>query len=79
MNQNTDQSETQETVQTPALGLNDLSSMLTIIEVCSSRGAFRAEELATVGALFNKVQAFVKSHEPRTTNTEASSQEKDSA
>jgi hypothetical protein len=61
-------SDTEETVQAetaaPALGLNDLSSMLTIIEVCSSRGAFRAEELAVVGTLFNKIQAFVKSYEP---------------
>jgi hypothetical protein len=55
-----------------ALGLNDLNSMLTIIEVCSTRGSFRAEELAAVGALFNKIRAFVQSNAPA--ETEASSQ-----
>jgi hypothetical protein len=66
---NTQAQQTTTEEQTPALGLNDLSSMLTIIEVCSTRGAFRAEELAVVGTLFNKIQAFVKSHEPKPAET----------
>jgi hypothetical protein len=65
MESNTETAAPETVTQPPALGLNDLSSMLTIIEVCSTRGAFRAEELAVVGTLFNKIQAFVKSHEPR--------------
>lgn len=54
-----------ETSQTPAveqpasLTVQDLASLKTIIEVVSSRGAFKAEELATVGAVYNKLQAFM--------------------
>jgi hypothetical protein len=79
MESNTESEATEAVAQPPALGLNDLSSILTIIEVCSTRGAFRAEELAVVGTLFNKIQAFVKSHEPRPADTPANTSEKDRA
>lgn len=65
MNTETTQTVADAEAAPPSLGLNDLGSMLTIIEVCSSRGAFKAEELAVVGGLYNKVKAFVQSHEPQ--------------
>lgn len=41
--------------------LNDLATVKNIIEVASTRGAFKADELATVGAIYNKVTAFLTS------------------
>tara|TARA_E500000318_G_scaffold41917_1_gene40123 strand:+ start:1590 stop:1886 length:297 start_codon:yes stop_codon:yes gene_type:complete len=41
------------------LSIADLKNLATIIDVASTRGAFRANEMATVGAMFNKLQAFL--------------------
>ena len=40
---------------------NDLVDMVKIIDVCSSRGAFRGEELAAVGTLRNKLANYLNS------------------
>jgi hypothetical protein len=44
-----------------ALTLQDLVLVAQIIQITSQRGAFRAEELANVGALYNKLVAFLES------------------
>lgn len=41
------------------LQLSDLKTMLGIIEIVNQRGAFKADELLTVGMLYNKLAAFV--------------------
>jgi len=41
------------------LAVGDLRNLATIIDVASTRGAFRANEMATVGAMFNKLQQFL--------------------
>lgn len=41
------------------LSIGDLKNLATIIDVASTRGAFRANEMATVGVMFNKLQAFL--------------------
>lgn len=41
------------------LTINDLHTMATIIETCSERGAFEAKELTAVGAVYNKLMAFL--------------------
>jgi hypothetical protein len=43
-----------------SLNLADLKAFCQIVEVCTQRGAFRAEELAGVGALYDKTMAFLK-------------------
>lgn len=43
----------------PDLTIADLKNLSTIIDVASTRGAFRANEMATVGVMFNKLQAFL--------------------
>ena len=43
------------------LSLQDLVGLAQIVQVTSQRGAFRAEELADVGALYNKLLAFLES------------------
>lgn len=45
----------------PSLNLQDLILVAQIIQVSSQRGAFKADELANVGALYNKLIAFLQS------------------
>ena len=47
--------------QQPSLNLQDLILVAQIIQICSSRGAFKADELANVGSLYNKLIAFLQS------------------
>lgn len=42
------------------LGLNDLQTVMSVIDIASQRGAFKAGELAAVGVLYNKVSAFLE-------------------
>ena len=42
-----------------ALSIGDLKNLSTILDVASSRGAFRANEMAGVGLMYNKLQAFL--------------------
>ena len=42
-----------------ALSIGDLKNLSTVLDIASTRGAFKAAEMATVGCLFNKLQAFL--------------------
>ena len=42
-----------------ALSIGDLKGLMSIIDVASSRGSFRAGEMAGVGTLYNKLSAFL--------------------
>jgi len=42
-----------------ALSIGDLKGLQSIIDIASSRGAFRAAELAGVGTVYNKLTAFL--------------------
>jgi hypothetical protein len=41
------------------LSIGDLKNLAIIIDVASTRGAFRANEMATVGVVYNKLQSFL--------------------
>ena len=43
-----------------SLQLSDLQGLTRIVDVAMSRGAFRANEATTVGAIFDKLDAFVR-------------------
>jgi hypothetical protein len=45
----------------PSLTLQDLVLVAQIIQLTSSRGAFKAEELSDVGGLYNKLVTFLQS------------------
>jgi hypothetical protein len=47
--------------QGPDLNISDLLAVKNIIEVATSRGAFKAAELEAVGKSFNKLNAFLES------------------
>ena len=42
-----------------ALSIGDLKGLASILDVASTRGAFKAAELAGVGTLFNKLNTFL--------------------
>lgn len=43
----------------PNLNIADLVNVLQVIRTCSGRGAFRADEMSTVGGLYDRLQAFL--------------------
>ena len=53
--------ETQETAVIQ-LGLNDLQATIQIIDVASTRGAFRGEELTSVGGVRDRINAFLEAN-----------------
>ena len=57
---------TEQTSQPPAsnLSIQDLQNLLLVVELASSRGAFRAQELSSVGSLFDRVSAFLNNVAP---------------
>jgi len=46
------------------LSVGDLKNLATILDVASTRGAFKANEMAGVGFLYNKLQAFLAKMAP---------------
>jgi spore germination cell wall hydrolase CwlJ-like protein len=63
---------------TPAIGgqaqgltLQDLVAVAQVIQVTTQRGAYRAEELAEVGALYNKLVSFLETAGAVTRNAPA--------
>jgi len=63
-------SQTPETaIAQPANDLNiaDLKNLSMIIDIASSRGAFRANEMATIGLVYNKLSAFLAKIAPAPT------------
>lgn len=55
--------------QVPSVGLADIGFLLQIVEICSQRGAFRADELTQVGAVYDKVKAFLVANSPKAAET----------
>ena len=49
----------QETQQGPDLTVQDLKALKTIIDVASQRGAFKPNEMMTVGQTYNKLEQFL--------------------
>jgi hypothetical protein len=57
-----EETTTEETVA--GLSLQDLASMVQVIDLCSQRGAFQGSELEAVGALRGRIQSFVAANTP---------------
>ena len=55
---------TQSTEAAPGLSLQDLASVVQVIDLCSQRGAFQGSELEAVGGLRGRIQAFVSANAP---------------
>ena len=59
-----------------ALSIGDLKNLSTILDVASTRGAFKANEMAGVGFLYNKLQAFLAKVAPEQKPEGAKAEEK---
>ena len=59
-----------------ALSIGDLKNLSTILDVASTRGAFKANEMAGVGFLYNKLQAFLAKVAPEQKPENATAGEK---
>ena len=49
----------------PQLSLQDLATVVQIIDICSKRGGFEGPELEAVGGLRSRVVAFVNASAPK--------------
>jgi len=58
-------------IEQPQITLADIAMLKKIVEVATSRGAFRAEELSQVGAVYDRVTAWVESMTQEATEDEA--------
>lgn len=58
-NENVESAEEQTQAQSNELNLNDLNAMKVIIDIASSRGAFKPGEMAVVGQTYNKLTSFL--------------------
>lgn len=47
-----------------SITLNDMITMVNIIDACSERGSFKGNELVSVGTLREKLATFVKANQP---------------
>ena len=47
------------------INLSDMITMVNIIDACTERGAFKGNELITVGTLREKLANFVRENQPQ--------------
>ena len=59
MTETTTQPEAEAQQASVDLTVQDLAGLRSVIDVASSRGAFKAAEMEAVGKLFNKLNAFL--------------------
>jgi len=64
-----------EETQTPSLNINDLLSVVKIIDACSERGAFKGNEMASVGAVRDRLAAFAEVNAPKSEEVNEDAQE----
>ena len=48
----------------PELTINDLNALRTIIDVATTRGAFKASEMESIGKVYNRLNTFLESVVP---------------
>ena len=58
----------------PSVTINDIAFLVQIVEIVAQRGAFKAEELSTVGAVYDKVKAFISNATQSAQPTEGTDQ-----
>jgi len=71
-NTNTTEQQTAPTGDAPGtqagvqqLTINDMIVLKNMVEICSSRGAFKADEMTTVGGVYNKLAMFIQAVMPQ--------------
>lgn len=51
--------------QNPQLSLQDIATMVQIVDICSRRGGFEGQELEAVGGLRNRIVRFLNAAAPK--------------
>ena len=71
-----DNNTTAETAPTPTAELTivDLQNLRSVVDVAARRGAFGAAEMAAVGSVFSKLDAFLTAAVPPATEEAAAEQ-----
>jgi len=46
------------------ISFNDIISIVSLIDIVSSRGAFKGQELTTVGSIRDKLAIFIEQNKP---------------
>lgn len=59
----------------PSLNISDLQMVIELIDLCSQRGAFRGEELTTVGMLYSRIREFLNTVQPEVDESTATETE----
>lgn len=71
--------ESENTETSATLSVADLTQVLQVFQVVAQRGAFRADELSSVGGLYDRLVTFLKStgalKDPETTETTTTGEE----
>jgi len=49
----------------PSITIQDIAFLVQIVEIVSHRGAFRADEFSSVGAVYDKVKSFIAANTPQ--------------
>ena len=55
----------------PSISIQDLQNLLVVVDLATSRGAFRGAELTQVGQVFDKLNGFLQSVAPQQTAPDA--------
>lgn len=66
--------ENQEQAQ-PELNVSDLQNLRILLDVAVSRGAFKAPELSSVGAVFDRLNSFLNAVAPTTESASTEQQD----
>lgn len=64
----TETTEASQAAPANDLNINDLAAMKSIIDIASSRGAFKPNEMMAVGQTYNKLTAFLEAVTKGATN-----------
>lgn len=68
---NTLSSALPDSAQPPSLSIQDLQNLLMVVDLASTRGAFRGPEMSQVGQVFDKLNTFLQSVVPPAEQTSA--------
>ena len=63
--------ETGQPAGVPQLTINDMIVLKNMVEITQSRGAFKADEMTTVGNVYNKLSIFLQAVMPKNTGNAA--------
>ena len=68
------QTQEQNEVENPKITMEDIVLVQRILALASSRGAFRAEEMSSVGRVYDRVSAFVTHNTPSEEGSEGTTE-----